>query len=103
MTPAHRGSGARGKEPGADPVRAPDPPATPRHVALSWARRLQRVFGIELERCARCGGRLRIIVRIEEPEVSARMLAQLEQTAAQRRQAELPVGARALPSQPRLM
>jgi hypothetical protein len=25
---------------------------------MTWARRLQRVFGIEIERCARCGGRL---------------------------------------------
>ena len=28
-----------------------------RHVALNWARRLKRVFGIEIDTCARCGGR----------------------------------------------
>ena len=39
----------------------------PRHVAMSWARRLQRVFGVEIERCARCQGKLAIIASIEVP------------------------------------
>jgi hypothetical protein len=30
-------------------------------------RRLKRVFAIEIEQCARCGGRLRVIASIEEP------------------------------------
>ena len=30
-----------------------------RHVALRWAQRLERVFGIEIESCARCGARLK--------------------------------------------
>ncbi len=38
-------------------------PPTPRHVAMSGARRLKRVFGIEIEGCAGCGGRLKIIAR----------------------------------------
>ena len=38
-------------------------------------------FGIEIEDCARCGGRLRIIARIEEPEVIAKILAHLERVA----------------------
>jgi hypothetical protein len=32
---------------------------------MSWARRLKRVFGVEIEGCARCGGKLRIIASIE--------------------------------------
>jgi hypothetical protein len=28
---------------------------------MNWARRLKRVFGIEIEQCARCGGRLKVI------------------------------------------
>jgi len=40
-----------------------------------WARRLKRVFGIEIEQCARCGGRLKVIANIEEPEVIERILA----------------------------
>ena len=42
---------------------------------MNWARRLKRVFGIEIDTCARCGGRLRIIASIEEPEVIAKILA----------------------------
>jgi hypothetical protein len=48
---------------------------TPKHVALNWARRLKRVFGIEIEQCVRCGGRLEVISSIEEPELIERILA----------------------------
>ena len=42
---------------------------------MNWARRLKRVFGLEIEQCARCGGRLRVIASIEEPELIERILA----------------------------
>lgn len=42
---------------------------------MSWARRLRGVFGIEIERCARCGGRLQAIASIEEPALIERILA----------------------------
>ncbi len=58
---------------------------------MSWARRLKRVFGIEIEDCARCGGKLRVIASIEEPAVIAEILAHLERTAPQQHQAELPL------------
>jgi hypothetical protein len=45
---------------------------------MSWARRLKRVFGIEIEDCARCGGKLQVIASIEEPQVIAKILAHLE-------------------------
>ena len=54
----------------------PNDQALPRHVALRWAQRLKRVFGIEIERCARCGARLKIVASIEDPAVNARILAQ---------------------------
>jgi hypothetical protein len=44
-------------------------------VALRRAQRLKRVFGIEIESCARCGARLKIVSSIEEPAVIARILA----------------------------
>jgi predicted transcriptional regulator len=44
-------------------------------VALRRARCLKRVFGIEIEACARCGARLQIVASIEDPAVIARMLA----------------------------
>jgi hypothetical protein len=55
------------------------------------------VFGIEIDTCARCGGTLRIIASIEQPELIATILAHLERTAAQPKQPELPLGARAPP------
>lgn len=73
VTPAHRGIGAPRQ-----PACESEQPPTPRHVAMSWARRLKRVFGILIEDCARCGGKLKIIASIEESAVIARILAQLE-------------------------
>ncbi|MBK7249884.1 MAG: transposase [Gammaproteobacteria bacterium] len=99
VTAAHRGIGAPQPLPAADPAKPP----TPRHVAMTWARRLKRVFGIEIEACVRCGGKLAIIASIEEPEVIASILAHLETAAPDQFQAELPRGARAPPSQPRLL
>jgi hypothetical protein len=48
--------------------RAKLPPVATKRLALSWARRLKRVFGIEIERCVHCGGTLEIIASIEEPD-----------------------------------
>jgi hypothetical protein len=53
VTPGHRGVGSKADQ--ADP----DEPATPRHVAMTWAQHLKRVFGIQIDLCARCGGKLR--------------------------------------------
>jgi hypothetical protein len=66
ITPAGRGMGAKQR------VAAVEAP-TSQDVRMSWARRLKRVFGIE--QCARCGGRLRVIASIEEPELIERILA----------------------------
>jgi hypothetical protein len=49
----------------------------PRHAALGWARRLKRVFGIEVKRCDRCGGEVKIIAAIEDPEVIGEILDHL--------------------------
>ena len=99
VTPAHRGVGAaRQPGPGAE-----EKPPMPPHVAMNWARRQKRVFGIEIETCAGCGGRLRIIASIEDPEVIARILSHLERTASGQEQAQLSLGARAPPSQPKLL
>ena len=65
ITPAGRSSKASRREPER---------ATPKPVVLNWARRLKRVFGIEIEQCARCGGRLKVIASIEEPELIERIL-----------------------------
>jgi hypothetical protein len=61
VTPAGRGRGARHTK---HPERA-----VPKHVAMTWAQRLKRVFAIDIETCRRCGGRLRVIASIEDPAV----------------------------------
>jgi hypothetical protein len=71
----------------------------PRHVAMSWARRLKRVFGIEIEGYARCGGGLKIIASIEEPELIAKILSPLQRTGPQPYPPQLPLGALAPPVQ----
>ena len=40
-------------------------------------QRLKRVFHIDIEHCGGCGGTLRVIARIETPEVIERILTHL--------------------------
>jgi hypothetical protein len=101
VTPARRGVGGKGQ--GADPAEEAHKPLTPRHVAMTWAQRLKRVFGIEINTCARCGGKLAVIASIEEPELIAKILAHREKSAPDQSQFELPLGARAPPTQARLI
>ncbi len=70
---------------------------------MHWPKRLKRVFGIEIDTCQRCGGTLRIIASVEQPEVIARILAHLERTAPQPHPPERPLGARAPPVQSTLL
>jgi hypothetical protein len=34
---------------------------------MRWAQRLKRIFGIEIESCAHCCARLKIVASIEAP------------------------------------
>ena len=68
VTPAGRGAGAQKR---AAAAQGP----TPKDIRMNWARRLKRVFGIEIEQCVRCDGRLEVIASIEEPELFERILA----------------------------
>ena len=52
-------------KPTLDTVREADRPLAP----LSWAERLKRVFQIDIEVCPKCGGRLRVIAAITQPDV----------------------------------
>jgi hypothetical protein len=69
--------GASQSLPAADVAKPP----TPRHGAMSWARPLTRLFGIEIEDCARSGGMPQVIASIEESQTIAKILARLEKTA----------------------
>jgi hypothetical protein len=63
-------------------------------------QRLKRVFAIEIERCCRCGGKLRVIASIEDPALIERILARVRPAAEDEEPA--PFAARA-PPQPRLL
>jgi hypothetical protein len=57
--------------------RASAPPersAIERPAAMTWARRLKRVFNIDVETCVRCGKAVRVIASIEEPALIERIL-----------------------------
>lgn len=47
-------------------------------MAMTWARRLKRVFDIDIETCSRCGGEVKIIASIEDPAVIRKILAHLD-------------------------
>jgi hypothetical protein len=73
VTPSGRGRGGRREpEKGQDPPASSDPA---KRQAMNWAQRLKRVFRIEIERCSRCGGAVRVIAAIEDPAVIERILA----------------------------
>ena len=64
-----------------------EPPKTPaeRRAALTWAQRLKRVFGIDIETCPVCGGALRTLACIEDPAVIEKILTDLDAKAAEPR------------------
>lgn len=45
--------------------------------SMTWAQRLKRVFAIEIEKCEKCGGKVKIIACIEDPEVIEKLLKHL--------------------------
>jgi len=48
---------------------------------LSWAERLKRVFDIDISVCPLCGGTLRVIADVTDPEAIRTILAHLRQRA----------------------
>ena len=52
------------------------------HRAMTWMQRLKRVFGMDIETCERCGGKVKVIASIEDPAVIAHILKHLKQKEA---------------------
>jgi hypothetical protein len=78
VVPAQRGRGD-------GPPQAPgagEKVSLPRHVAMTWAQRLARVFKIDVTTCERCGGAVKIIACIENPTVVARILEHLKRASS---------------------
>jgi hypothetical protein len=49
-----------------------------RRAAMTWAQRLKRVFNIDMETCAHCGGPVKVIACIEDQVVIDKILFHLE-------------------------
>ncbi len=49
-----------------------------RHVAMTWAQRLKRVFNIDVETCRVCGGAAKVIACIEDPVVIKAILIHID-------------------------
>ena len=64
-------------------VEYDEPSSGARALASSrWARRLKRVFGIDIESCSACGGRLRILACIEDRRTIDAILTHLARNRA---------------------
>jgi 23S rRNA U2552 (ribose-2'-O)-methylase RlmE/FtsJ len=50
---------------------------------MTWAQRLKRVFGIDIESCVACGGVMRIIACIKDPDVIEKILDHLDAKVAE--------------------
>lgn len=87
ITPAGRGKGSKQTNKDRD-----DRSFTERHMAMSWAQRLKRVFHIDIETCEKCQGPVRIIACVEDPVVIKQILDHLASKEASAEQATLPPG-----------
>jgi hypothetical protein len=76
VTPAKRG---KGRQKVADEQDEKTP--AQRHMSMTWAQRLKRVFNIDVETCRVCGGTAKVIACIEDPVVIKTILAHLEKKA----------------------
>lgn len=73
ITPARRGRGAKPTKPTQTEDRTP----AEQRSAMRWAKRLKRVFKVDMETCPKCGGSVKVIASIEDPPVIDRILNHL--------------------------
>lgn len=77
ITPGQRGKGQKPQTSDSPVDRTP----MERHAAMTWAQRLKRVFNIDIETCQDCGGAMKVIACIEDPEVIQKILTHLQLNA----------------------
>ncbi len=85
VTPARRG-----KRKKCHSVDEADQTPAEKRASITWAKRLKRVFNIDIETCSECGDDVRIIACIEDPVVIQKILVHLENTASSAATALLP-------------
>ncbi len=81
VTPSRRGKRAVGDAPATEPEK---------RRAMTWARRLKRVFKIDVEMCEQCGGAVKIIACIQRPEVIERILRHVRDKGRTQRRPQAP-------------
>jgi len=94
VTPARRGKCKKTQS----PDETDQTPAEKR-ASITWAKRLKRVFNIDIEICSKCDGDVKIIASIEDPMVIQQILTHLEDNATSSATGFLPE-CRAPPSPP---
>ena len=92
VTPAKRGRGKTVKS-------LNDQTPAEKRASMTWAKRLKRVFDIDIETCIECSGDVKIIASIEDPVVIQKILAYLDGNANSAATELLP-GCRSPPSLP---
>ncbi len=77
VTPAKRGRGRQ--RPG---VESAEKTPAEKHAAMTWAKRLKRVFDMDVQTCDACGGAVKIVAAIEDPVAIKKILDHLEEQGA---------------------
>lgn len=88
VTPAHRGKGGDKQT----ELAAQEETSFTKKRGMSWAQRLKRVFNIDIEECAICGKKVKIIACIEDPAVIKKILEHLNKQMPATKQNILPEG-----------
>jgi hypothetical protein len=57
---------------------------------MTWAKRLKRVFDVDIETCSDCGSDVRIITSTEDPSVISKILTHLDKKETAVGTAQLP-------------
>jgi hypothetical protein len=53
---------------------APTPSSSERQRNYTWSQLMQRVFSLDVLECTRCGGRMKIVAAISQPDVAGKIL-----------------------------
>jgi len=80
----------RGKRKKYQSVDEADQTSAEKRASMTWAKRLKRVFNIDIETCSNCGGDVRIIASIEDAAVIQKILTYLDDNASSAATALLP-------------
>lgn len=75
ITPGKRGKGAKPKQ---DSLDGEEKTPMEQRSAMTWVKRLKRVFSIDITECEKCKGPVRTIACIEDPEVIKKILKHLD-------------------------